>query len=55
MSRPGHVANTDKAFFVDPGSPQRAYNPEDANTTTRALAVGAPSVDDARPYDPDDE
>jgi len=50
-----YVVDTDKAFFVDPGSPQRAYNPEDADGTTRILAVGAPSVDDARMYDPDDD
>lgn len=44
----GHV------LFVDPGSPQRAFNPDTADTATRVLAIGAPSVDDAHPYDPND-
>lgn len=47
-----YVVETDHALFVDPGSPQRAFNPTDADTTTRVLAIGAPSVDDARTYDP---
>lgn len=46
------VVETDQVFFVDPGSPQRAFNPESAETSTRVLAIGAPSVDDAIPYDP---
>ena len=46
------VVETDQALFVEPGSPQRAYNPEDANTPVRVLAVGAPSVDDAHTYEP---
>jgi mannose-6-phosphate isomerase-like protein (cupin superfamily) len=49
------VVEADQAFFVDPGSPQRAFNPEDADTSTRVLAIGAPSVDDAQPYDPSQE
>jgi mannose-6-phosphate isomerase-like protein (cupin superfamily) len=48
------VVESDKAFVVDPGSPQRAYNPEDADSSVRVLAVGAPSVDDAHPYEPDE-
>jgi len=47
------VVEEDEAFFVDPGSPQRAYNPADADGRVRALAVGAPSVDDAHPYEPE--
>lgn len=47
-----YVVETDHALFVDPGSPQRAFNPTDADTTTRVLAIGAPSVDDAHTYDP---
>jgi mannose-6-phosphate isomerase-like protein (cupin superfamily) len=47
------VVESDQAFFVDPGSPQRAFNPEDAEASTRVLAIGAPSVDDAHPHDPD--
>jgi len=49
-----YVVDTDQALFVDPGSPQRAYNPEDADGTTRILAVGAPSVDDGHAYEPED-
>jgi len=47
-----YVVEPDQAFFVDPGSPQRAFNPETADTSTRVLAIGAPSVDDAHPYEP---
>ncbi|MHB9285658.1 cupin domain-containing protein [Halobacteriales archaeon Cl-PHB] len=47
-----YVVETDQAFFVDPGSPQRAYNPADADDAVRVLAIGAPSVDDAHQYDP---
>lgn len=47
-----YVVETDQALFVDPGSPQRAFNPTDAETTTRVLAIGAPSVDDAHTYEP---
>ncbi len=47
-----YVVETDQALFVESGSPQRAFNPEDADTITRVLAIGAPSVDDAHTYDP---
>jgi mannose-6-phosphate isomerase-like protein (cupin superfamily) len=50
-----YVVGPDRALFVDPGSPQRAYNPEEAAEPVRVLAIGAPSVDDARPYEPADE
>lgn len=46
------IVETDQALFVDPGSPQRAYNPADAEMNTRILAIGAPSADDAHTYDP---
>jgi quercetin dioxygenase-like cupin family protein len=49
-----YLVEADQAFFVDPGSPQRAYNPEDADAPVRVLAIGAPSVDDAHPYEPTD-
>lgn len=49
------VVEADQALFVDPGSPQRAFNPASADTATRILAIGAPSVDDAHAYDPTDE
>jgi hypothetical protein len=38
---------------VEPGSPQRAHNPDDADESVRILAIGAPSADDAQPYEPD--
>jgi quercetin dioxygenase-like cupin family protein len=50
-----YVVEADQAFFVDPGSPQRAYNPDDADASVRVLAIGAPSIDDAHPYEPADE
>jgi mannose-6-phosphate isomerase-like protein (cupin superfamily) len=41
-------------FAVDPGSPQRAYNPDDATDRVTVVAVGAPAVSgDAHAYDPD--
>lgn len=40
----------DEVFVAEPNSPHRAYVPEDAEETARVLAVGAPSVDDAHPY-----
>ena len=33
---------------------QRAFNPDTADMAVRVLATGAPSVDDAHPYDPND-
>lgn len=50
-----YIVETDQALFVDPGSPQRAFNPDDAEAATRVLAIGAPSVDDAHSYEPDDD
>ncbi|KYH24820.1 cupin domain protein [Halalkalicoccus paucihalophilus] len=47
-----YVVEADQALFVDPGSPQRAFNPESADGPVRVLAIGAPSVDDAQEYDP---
>lgn len=46
------VVEADQALFVDPESPQRAFNPESADNPVRVLAIGAPSVDDAHEYDP---
>ena len=46
------VVEPDQVLFVDPGSPQRAFNPESADGSVRVLAIGAPSVDDAQEYDP---
>jgi mannose-6-phosphate isomerase-like protein (cupin superfamily) len=50
-----YVVETGQALFVDPGSPQRAFNPADAEAPTRILAIGVPSTDDAHTYEPDDE
>ena len=41
-----------RAFAVEPESPQRAYNPEDADGRVETLVVGAPAVDDVHPYEP---
>lgn len=46
------VVPADQALFVEPDSPHRAYNPDDATEPVRLLAIGAPSVDDARSYEP---
>lgn len=43
---------TDELFVVDPRSSHRAYNPDTAESSVRVLAIGAPRVDDAHPYDP---
>ncbi|GAA0544036.1 cupin domain-containing protein [Halorubrum ejinorense] len=46
----------DDLFVVDPESPQRAYNPEDADAPVTVLAIGTPpAAGDAVAYDPDDE
>jgi len=47
------VVDTDEAFVADPGNAHRAYNPEDAAEPVRVLALGAPTVDDVHPYEPD--
>ena len=47
-----YVVAAGEAFVVEPESPQRAFVPDDGEQTT-ALVVGAPPVDDVRPYDPD--
>jgi len=50
----GLVIGADEVLVVDPGDPHRAYNPADAAAPVRALAVGAPSADDAHEYDPEE-
>ncbi|MDB2286228.1 cupin domain-containing protein [Halorubrum ezzemoulense] len=46
----------DDLFVVDPESPQRAYNPVDADAPVTVLAIGAPPADgDAVAYEPADE
>ncbi|MFB6113264.1 MAG: cupin domain-containing protein [Halodesulfurarchaeum sp.] len=46
------VLGPDEVFIAEPGSPHRAYNPDDAEEPVRVIAVGAPRVDDAEPYEP---
>lgn len=45
------VVEAGEAFVCEPGSPQRAFVPEDGEATT-ALVVGAPVVDDVHAYEP---
>lgn len=45
------VVGPDEAFVADPGEPHRAHNPDDADAPVKVLAIGAPSVDDAHPYE----
>jgi len=45
-----HVA--DGQFFIaEPESPHRAYNDPDADTNTRVVGIGAPSVSDSHAYE----
>jgi len=48
------VVETDQAFVAEPESPHLAFNPEDADAPVRVLAIGAPTADDAHPYEPDE-
>ena len=41
-------------FAAQPGSPHRAYNPEDADERVSVIAIGAPPADDVAPYEPDE-
>ncbi|MFC6989875.1 cupin domain-containing protein [Haloplanus sp. GCM10025708] len=48
-----YVVDEGSLFVVDPGSPQRAYNPEDADAAVEVVAVGAPPADDdVHAYEP---
>lgn len=47
------VVEPGETLVVEPGSPHRAFNPTDADAPVTVLAIGAPTVDDAHPYDPD--
>ena len=46
------VETPDGEFVAEPGSPHRAFVPEDADGAARVLGVGAPKADIAVPYDP---
>ncbi|MFB6183575.1 MAG: cupin domain-containing protein [Haloarculaceae archaeon] len=48
-----YAVEADRLFVVDPDSPIRPYNPDDASAVVRVLGVGAPSYDPGRPYDPE--
>jgi quercetin dioxygenase-like cupin family protein len=39
-------------FAVEPGSPQRAFNPADADERLTVVAVGAPAARDVHAYEP---
>lgn len=41
-----------QCFVAEPENPHRAFNPEDADDAVRALAIGAPRVDDVNRYEP---
>ena len=44
---------TSGQFFVaKPGDPHRAFNPDGADEAATVVAVGAPAVEDAHPYEP---
>lgn len=47
------ILGADEAFVAEPESPHRAYNPDDADSSVRVLAIGAPSVDDVHAYEED--
>jgi len=46
------VLGPDETFVAEPGSPHRAFNPDDADGTVSIVAVGAPRVDDAEVFEP---
>lgn len=48
-----YTVGAGELFVADPGCAHRAYNAADAVGPVRLLAVGAPPVDDAHPYEPD--
>lgn len=46
-----YAVESGETFVADPGSPHRAHVPADAPAAARVVAVGAPAVDDAHPYE----
>jgi len=48
------VVGPDEVFVAEPQSPHFASVPEDAAGPVRAVAVGAPNVDDVAPYEADE-
>lgn len=49
-----HDVPAGSVFVAEPGSPHRAHVPGDADAPATVLAIGAPAVDDAHAYDPED-
>lgn len=49
-----YTATEGEFFLVESGSPHRAFNPSDANSSVEALAFGAPTHDSGKSYDPDE-
>lgn len=49
------VVHEDRAIVIEPGNPHRAFNPTEADSAVRALAIGAPSVEDHHVYDPGED
>ncbi|AHG01592.1 cupin (plasmid) [Halostagnicola larsenii XH-48] len=45
------VVEPGTAFIAEPGNPHRAFNPESGSDPVEVLALGAPAVDDAHPYE----
>lgn len=49
-----YEVGADELFTVEPGNPQRAYVPTEADGEATVLAIGAPAVSgDAHPYEPE--
>ncbi|WP_188883024.1 cupin domain-containing protein [Halarchaeum grantii] len=46
-----YAVEAGETFVAEPGSPHRAHVPADAPSAARVVAVGAPAVDDAHPYE----
>ena len=46
-----YVVEEGELFVVEPENPHRTHNPADAEGQVEVLAVGAPSVQDAQPYE----
>jgi uncharacterized cupin superfamily protein len=49
------VVPAGEVFVVEPESPIRPFNPDEAEDAVRVLGVGAPKFDIGKPYDPDED
>lgn len=45
----------DEAFVAEPGSPHRAFNPDESDEPVLVLGTGAPRTDPALAYERDDD